>query len=103
MFESNSSKALASLVKIAQKEGLAEKAQAEFDALEEKLQYDLKNDLDVFRSDLERLISMEIVLRYYYQRGAVAQNMKTDKFLVEAVNLLDDSKRYASILSAPAK
>ena len=102
-FESNSSKALASLVKIAQKEGLAEKAQAEFDALEEKLQYDLKNDLDVFRSDLERLISMEIVLRYYYQRGAVAQNMKTDKFLVEAVNLLDDSKRYASILSAPAK
>jgi hypothetical protein len=46
---------------------------------------------------------MEIVLRYYYQRGAVAQNMKTDKFLVEAVNLLDDSMRYASILSAPAK
>ena len=31
------------------------------------------------------------------------QNMKTDKFIVEAVNLLDDSKRYASILSAPAK
>ena len=102
-FESNSGKALASLVKIAKKEGLAEKAQAKFDALEEKLQYDFRNDLDVFRSDLERLISMEIVLRYYYQRGAVAQNMKTDKFLVEAVSLLDDSKRYASILSAPAK
>ena len=102
-FESNSGKALASLVKIAQKEGLAEKAQAEFKALEEKMQYDFRNDLDVFRSDLERLISMEIMLRYYYQRGAVAQNMKTDKFLVEAVNLLDDSKRYASILSVPAK
>ena len=102
-YESNSSRALASLLKIARREGLADKAQEEFNALEGKLQYDFKNDLDVFRTDLERLVTMEIITRYYYQRGAVAQNMKTDKFLVEAVNLLDDSMRYASILSAPAK
>ena len=101
-FVSNSSKALTSLIKIARMEGLADKAQDEFKALEEKLQYDLKNDLDVFRTDLERVIAMEIATRYYYQRGAVVQSIKSDKFLDDAVKLLDDRKRYREILAPPA-
>lgn len=101
-YESNSGKALKSLVKIARREGLADKAQDEFDALESKLQYDLRNDLDVFRKDLESVIALEIVVRYYYQRGAVEQNIKSDKFLAEAVKVLNDRKRYDSILAGPA-
>ena len=100
-YKSNSGKALESLKKIAEREGLADKAQDEFKSLESKLQYDLKNDLDVFRKDLERVIAMEIVVRYYYQRGAVMLNMKSDKFLDEAVSLLGDRKRYDSILASP--
>ena len=101
-YVSNSSKALESLIKVARQEGLADKAKEELDALELKLQYDLKNDLDVFRDKLERLIAMEIVLRYYYQRGAVAQNLQSDKCLDEAVSVLDDSKRYKSVLVGPS-
>ena len=100
-FESNSGKALESLKKIAEREGLADKAQDEFKSLESKLQYDLKNDLDVFRKDLERVIEMEIIIRYYYQRGVVIYNMNSDRFLDEAVNILTDRKRYDSILSSP--
>ena len=100
-YESNSGKALESLKKIAQREGLADKAKDEFKSLEEKLQYDLKNDLDVFRKDLERVIAMEIVIRYYYQKGAVVNGLKADKFLAEAVKILDDKKRYSSILASP--
>ena len=100
-YESSSGKALESLKKIAQREGLADKAKDEFKSLEEKLQYDLKNDLDVFRIDLERVLAMEIVTRYYYQRGAVVQSLKSDKFLADAVKLLDDPARYRSILAAP--
>ena len=73
-FESNSGKALESLIKIAKREGLADKAQDEFKSLESKLQYDLKNDLDVFRTDLERVIAMEIVVRYYLWVVASLQN-----------------------------
>ena len=102
-FVSNSSKALKSLRQMAQIEGLSEKAAAEFDALEAKLQYDLKNDLDVFRSDIERVVAMEIATRYYYQKGAVAQSLKGDKFLEEALNVLSDRKRYDSILKPAAK
>ena len=101
-YESNSGKALKSLIKIAQREGLADKAQDEFNALEGKLQYDLKNDLDVFRKDLESVIALDILVRYYYQRGAVEFNIKSDKFLAEAVKVLNDRKRYDSILAGPA-
>ena len=94
-FESNSSKALTSLRKLAEREGLADKAQDEFKSLESKLQYDLRNDLDVFRSDLE------ILVRYYYQRGLIMYNMKSDRFLEEAAGLLGDRKRYDSILASP--
>ena len=100
-YDSNSGKALESLIKIAQREGLADKAQDEFKSLESKLQYDLRNDLDVFRKDLERVIAMEILVRYYYQRGVVMYNMRSDKFLDEAVSLLGDRKRYDSILASP--
>ena len=100
-FESNSGKALESLKKLAQREGLADKAQDEFKSLESKLQYDLRNDLDVFRSDLERVIAMEILVRYYYQRGVVMYNMKSDRFLEEAAGVLGDRKRYDSILASP--
>jgi len=100
-FESNSSKALESLKKIAQREGLADKVQDEFKSLESKLQYDLNKDLDVFRNDLERVIAIEIILRYYYQRGVVVYNMPRDGFLDEAVNLLGDRRRYDSILASP--
>ena len=100
-YESNSGKALESLIKIAQREGLADKAQDEFKSLESKLQYDLRNDLDVFRKDLEKVIAMEIVVRYYYQRGVVALNIRSDKFLDEAVQLLGDRKRYDAILATP--
>lgn len=100
-FESNSSKALTSLRKLAEREGLADKAQDEFKSLESKLQYDLRNDLDVFRKDLESVVSMEILVRYYYKRGLIIYNMKSDRFLEEAAGLLADRKRYDSILASP--
>lgn len=102
-FVSNSSKALKSLRQMAQMEGLSGKAAAEFDALEAKLQYDLKNDLDVFRDDIERVVTTEIATRYYYQKGAVAQSLRGDKFLAEALKVLSDRKRYDSILKPAAK
>ena len=97
-YVSQSSKALKSVRQLAQLEGLSQKASDEFDALAAKLQYDLKSDLDIFRDDVKKIVAMAIVTRYYYQRGTIAQSLKTDRFLREAVSVLDDPSRYASIL-----
>lgn len=100
-FESNSGKALESLITLARTEGLAQKAQDEFMALKAKLQYDLNNDLDLFRKDIENILALEIIGRYYHQRGIIIQSLKDDKFLKEALNILDNADRYSSILAAP--
>lgn len=98
-YTSNSSRALKSLREMAELEGLAQKADAEFKALESKLEYDMKHDMDQFSSDIKRLLATEIVTRYYYQKGAIIQGMKDDHILEESINLLKDGKRYRAILS----
>jgi carboxyl-terminal processing protease len=97
-FISNSSKALKALRQIAEVEGLSGKAKSEFDALELKLQYDLKTDLNTFEKEIKKMLSISIASRYYYQRGAIVQRLKDDMFFNDAVSVLSDSKRYESIL-----
>lgn len=97
-FTSSSSQALKSLRSLAKAEGLEGKALAEFQALESKLTYDMENDLDLFTDDLKRILAIEIVGRYYYQKGMVVQGLKGDKFLEEAMKLLSDQNRWRGIL-----
>lgn len=97
-FESNSSKALEMLKDMAELEGLADKATAEFESLAEKLQYDMDKDLEVFREDIKRLMAIEITTRYYYQRGGLYHSLKEDKCLDLAIGILDNPDAYRDIL-----
>ncbi|MCQ2067463.1 MAG: S41 family peptidase [Bacteroidaceae bacterium] len=97
-FTSRSSEAIKSLREIAEYEGLLKKSEAEFNLLEEKLQYDLENDLDQFRDDITVLLGSSIASRYYYQRGSIRFNLKYDTTLDSAVTVLNDRSRYNSIL-----
>ncbi len=97
-FVSNSSKALKALRDIAEIEGLSGKAKSEFDALDLKLQYDLKNDLHAFKKEIKNMLGISISSRYYYQRGVIVQRLKDDIFFNDAVSVLSDPKRYESIL-----
>jgi carboxyl-terminal processing protease len=42
---------------------------------------------------------MEIVKRYHYQRGSVIEQLKDDKDLDKAIEILKDKKKYREILS----
>ena len=97
-FESNSSKALDLLKDMAKLEGLADKATDEFKALEEKLQYNIDKDLEVFRKDIKRLLAVEIATRYYYQRGGIYHGLKDDICLDLAVGILNNQEQYNNIL-----
>ena len=81
---------------------LTDDAKAEFEALEKKLTHNLDRDLDHFAKDVKMLIADEIVTRYYYQRGAIIQQLKDDPDVDKAVSLLTSPAEYRKILSAPA-
>ncbi|KAA6336467.1 putative CtpA-like serine protease [termite gut metagenome] len=102
-YDRQSEKVLKTLKETADFEGYLENASAEFDALEKKLKHNLDYDLDYFSKEIKSILSVEIVKRYYYQRGSIIQQLKDDNDLQQAIEILNDSERYKRTLSAPAK
>jgi carboxyl-terminal processing protease len=68
------------------------------DLLEKQLQDDKANDLVKNRKDIEELLRLEIVGRYYYQVGRIIASLENDEDLEEAFKILLDKNRYQSIL-----
>lgn len=98
-YDLQSEKMLNALKDVAKLEGYMESSEKEFNALAEKLKHNMDKDLDYFKKDIKNAIELEIVTRYYFQKGGIRLNLKTDKEVLEAVALLNDNERYKSILT----
>lgn len=101
-YDQQSEKILKTLKEAAEFEGYMKEASDEFKALENKLTHNLDRDLDYFSKDIKEMISEEIIKRYYYQRGAIIQQLKGDNELDEAVKILTNPERYQQILNVTA-
>jgi len=86
------------LKEIAAREKYMEDASAEFEALQTKLSHDRFKDLDLFKDDVKELLEEEIVSRYYYNAGRIANTMRKDSQLRVAVDMLCKPEKYASML-----
>lgn len=98
-YDRESEKYLKNLIKLAKFEGYYDDAKAEFDALQKKLQHNLAKDLDYNKTLLKQIIASDLMTAYYYQRGALQNELRYDKQYKAAVDLLSDSERYHNILS----
>ena len=47
------------------------------------------------------MIAVEIIKRYYYQRGSIIQQLKDDDDLKEAAKILTAPEEYKKMLGAP--
>lgn len=98
-YDRESEKYLKNLIKLAKFEGYYDDAKTEFDALQKKLQHNLAKDLDYNKTLLKQIIASDLMTAYYYQRGALQNELRYDKQYKAAVDLLSDSERYHNILS----
>ena len=87
------------LKRVLKVEGYYDSVKEAFSALEKQLSKDLAFDLQLLRKEIEPLLSAEIVLRYYYQRGEIEQGLKDDPTLRRAIEILDDPARCRALLS----
>ncbi len=76
-----------------------------FDAIEKTLEvlkkdisHDKSKDLITFKDEVKMLLESEITKRYYFKKGSVENYFYYDKELKEALNVLEDEKRYKEIL-----
>lgn len=93
-----SEKRLDDLKKVAEFEGYLKDAEAEFAALAKKLEHNLERDFDNFKDDIKELVEMEIVKRYYFQRGIVESGLRDDIDFDKAVEILHNPEEYNRIL-----
>lgn len=100
-YDRQSEKALKSLKEIAEHEGYLAEDSATFAALEARLKPNLDRDLERYKDDIKKIIAAEIVKRYYYQEGEMIENLKGDKTLAKALEVLADRELYRKTLSGP--
>lgn len=100
-YDRQSEAMLKNLKEMVEFEGYMDNASDEFAALEKKLQHNLDLELERFAKDIKPMLAEEIIKRYYYEKGAVQENLKDDADLKKALEVLQNSAEYTKTLSAP--
>ena len=90
---------LKELINSAKKEKYYSGAVNELEALQDKLKHDKDKDLQLFKDEIIELLTSEIAGRYYYQGGRIESTLKNDLQIQKAVDILNDSEYYFSILN----
>ena len=67
------------------------------DAIDKGLRDDKRSNLETFRNEIIEQINQNIVLRYAYAEGVIANSLRTDKEIKEAVDILADKAKYERI------
>ena len=79
------------LRKTAEQEGyMTEETKAALDALTPLLKPDLNRDLDNKREEVAEYLGAEIATRYYFDKGKIIQDLKSDPALKKAIEILSD-------------
>ncbi|MFT3737305.1 MAG: S41 family peptidase [Breznakibacter sp.] len=100
-YKSKTQEAFKTLKETASKEDYYNTAKNEFDALEKLIALDVQKDMDLFKDEITDLLALEIVKRYYYQKGAYEYSIKTDAELNKALELFSSQQNntYYGLLS----
>ncbi len=98
-YATKSERALEALKSEAMKENYYEAMREEYDHLKSRMDSDKKDDLKKYKDQVEELLKMEIVTRYYYQKGKIEAALKHDPDLADAIAMINDPEKYSAILS----
>ena len=90
---------LTQLKKAAETEGyMTDETKSVIETLTPLLTHNLNHDLDNKRKEISDYLAGEIAQRYYFDKGKLIQDLKTDPALKEAMEILSDQTRLNSIL-----
>ncbi|MCX2452754.1 S41 family peptidase [Pedobacter sp. PLR] len=97
-YVSRTERLLADLRTEAEKENKLPAVKADLEDLKAKMLGAKKTDLTTFKPEIKRVLEMQIVSRYYYEKGKVIQAFQYDKELAAAKAVLGSSSKMLAIL-----
>lgn len=62
-----------------------------------------KKDIDKNKKEIEEMLKLEIITRYYYQSGRLQSSLINDPEIEEAIRVLTNKDVYSAILSGTYK
>lgn len=98
-YDRTSEKFLKDLEQLTRFEGYYDDAKPEFEALKKKLSHNVAKDLEYNKQAIKNIINNDLMVAYYFQRGATQNSLRHDKQMDEAMKLIADGERYAKILN----
>lgn len=98
-YDRQSLRLLKNLRKVAEFEGYGKQAGNELDALEQKLQHNEAYDFKLWENNIRRIVEASIVECYYYESGRETYQLRYDKEVKQAIDLLNNSYQMHKILS----
>ncbi len=99
-FESATELRLNELRKSAEREKYASRIEAELAAIAEKIREDKSTELATFAPEIKEELTAEILLRWYYNGGAIRYGLKNDPCIKQTVGLLRNPSQYTHILTS---
>lgn len=98
-YKTRSELELTELRKNAEEEKSFDDIKTEYDALQNKINTNKKDDLVKHKAAIKKSLEEEIAARYYFQKGRIEFALKTDNTLKQASGLINDPFKMKSILT----
>ena len=98
-YTTRSEKKLDELKRVAIRENYFEAIEEEYNTLKDAMMHDKEDDLMKHSDQVRELLRLEIISRYYYQKGKVISALKKDPEVEEAIRILEDKAVYDAILN----
>lgn len=97
-YKTRSEEALESFRTTAEREKYYSGLAKEFEALQQKMKHDKKQDLLRNKTEIKHLLEEEIMNRYYPQQGRIEKGLSWDRDVDQAVALLTNPAQYQELL-----
>lgn len=98
-YTTSSEKKLNELKKVTEEESYHDAIETIFADLESKILADKKNDINKNKDEIKRILELEIVSRYAFQKGRIQNSLIDDPDVVDALKLFNDKENYRKILA----
>jgi carboxyl-terminal processing protease len=102
-YKTTTEEALDRLKTSAEKENYFDAIQADYDEIKTKIMHDKQEDLITYKDEISEILKLEIVARYYFQKGRVVASLSTDPEIANAIEVLTGQSTYLAILDGSLK
>ena len=98
-YKTETEKSLENFKKESKQEGYFTDLSNEYSILQRKLMEKKQDDLIKSKEDIQEILTMEIMSRYYFQKGRIKASINFDIEIKKAIEILQDPQKYDNILS----